>query len=219
MMIKKAINTAKSGRFFLSQQPHKKITQVWVVCHGYGQLANYFLKWFEPVFNDSTLIIAPEGLHRFYLSGFSGKVGASWMTKEDRETDIIDYITFMDNVINSIKGEINKDYHLHALGFSQGVATITRWICNTNHQIDSISLWAGEMPKDLNYKSCKSKLNALNPKLFIGENDQFYSKLAVKKELSFLKENQLSYSYIEFDGKHKIEPEPLQILAKSILSS
>ena len=70
MMIKKAINTAKSGRFFLSQQPHKKITQVWVVCHGYGQLANYFLKWFEPVFNDSTLIILPKDFIDFTFLDF-----------------------------------------------------------------------------------------------------------------------------------------------------
>ena len=36
--------------------------------------------------------MAPEGLSRFYLEGFSGKVGATWMTREDRLNDIDNYL-------------------------------------------------------------------------------------------------------------------------------
>ena len=40
-------------------------------------------------------IIAPQGLHKFYLEGTSGRVGASWMTKENREDDIKNYLVYL----------------------------------------------------------------------------------------------------------------------------
>ena len=64
----------------------------WYVLHGYGQLARYFIKKFTKLPAKGIHVTAPEGLHRFYLEGSSGRVGASWMTKEDRETDIANYI-------------------------------------------------------------------------------------------------------------------------------
>ena len=61
--------------------------KVLYVLHGYGQLAEFFVRKFREL-GDEYLIVAPEGMHRFYLQGSSGRVGASWMTKEDREQDI-----------------------------------------------------------------------------------------------------------------------------------
>ena len=51
-MIENSLVSQKSGRYFFNQEPSKKIEQLWIVCHGYGQLANYFLKWFEPISNE-----------------------------------------------------------------------------------------------------------------------------------------------------------------------
>ncbi|MBM3915983.1 MAG: hypothetical protein FJ349_00025 [Sphingomonadales bacterium] len=49
--------------------------------HGYGQLGQFFFRQFN-ILNDNWGIVVPEGPHRFYLEGSSGRVGASWMTKE-----------------------------------------------------------------------------------------------------------------------------------------
>ena len=42
-------------------------TTLWVVFHGYGQLASEFLTTFARQVPNGTRIIAPEGLSRFYL--------------------------------------------------------------------------------------------------------------------------------------------------------
>jgi hypothetical protein len=44
------------------------------------------------------IIIAPEGLSRFYRKGFSGDVVASWMTKDDRLDDMEDYVRYLNDL-------------------------------------------------------------------------------------------------------------------------
>ena len=98
------------------------------VLHGYGQLAQFFIQKFTPLQKLGYTIVAPEGLHRFYLEGTSGRVGASWMTKVNRELDILNYIQFLDSLHETYK---QKDWKsITVLGFSQGVATAFRWIAN-----------------------------------------------------------------------------------------
>ncbi len=73
----------KTARYFQNGELNQSTSEVWIVCHGYGQLANFFLRKFDLLNSNTTCIIAPEGLHRYYLEGSAGRVGASWMTKED----------------------------------------------------------------------------------------------------------------------------------------
>src|SRR3989344_4462325 len=132
-MQQKNIVIPKTARYFILNELSEKIEQVWFVCHGYAQLANYFINNFDELDKSKNLIIAPEGLHRFYWKGFSERVVASWMTKEDRESDIEDYVNYLnvvyDEVISSIK---NKNVKINILGFSQGTATVCRWLANDN---------------------------------------------------------------------------------------
>ena len=72
------------------------VHHVWFVLHGYGQLASALLRNFEGLANPSRLIVAPEGLSRFYVDPIASgpaarrRVGASWMTREDRLIEIED---------------------------------------------------------------------------------------------------------------------------------
>src|ERR1051325_8249497 len=121
-MIKKSIRIEKTARYFILGDAGA--SSVWCVCHGYAQLASYFIKNFEPLNNGDNMIVAPEGLHRFYWQGYSGRVVASWMTKEDRLDDINDYVNFLDEVHNDVMKEFKgKKVKVNVLGFSQGVAT------------------------------------------------------------------------------------------------
>ena len=74
--------------------------RVWFVCHGYGQLAAYFVRHFAFLAeaDPTTVVIAPEGLSRFYLTGNGGRVGASWMTRDDRLHEIADHINFLNQL-------------------------------------------------------------------------------------------------------------------------
>ena len=86
------IKTQKTARYFVLGNPGAQTKVIWFVLHGYGQLAERFISKFQSLVDDYTVVVAPEALHRFYATGNSGRIGASGMTKEDRENDILDYV-------------------------------------------------------------------------------------------------------------------------------
>ena len=100
------ITFQKKGRYFtlgnLADGKH-----LLIALHGYGYLAKYFINKFKELDLDKYVILCPEGLSRFYQSGTEGRVGASWMTKEDRQTDIEDYVNYLDAALDSFKSTCN----------------------------------------------------------------------------------------------------------------
>ncbi len=168
------------------------------VLHGYGQLTEFFIRKFRQL-SEEYIIIAPEGMHRFYLNGSSGRVGASWMTKEARETDISDNLSFLD----SLDEKISKDFDFdekYLLGFSQGGATAARWNQLGLAKFDAMILWASVFPPDLpnNHETNTDQKNYF----VIGDKDEFYSETNQEK----LIEDYQSKKYIikRYRGKHDI---------------
>jgi predicted esterase len=126
---------------------------VWFVCHGYGQLAAYFVRHFR-VLTDAdptTVIIAPEGLSRFYLNGTGGRVGATWMTKEDRLAEIDDYVAYLNQLADQVLAAAPADVRITVLGFSQGAATVSRWLARARFRPARLVLWAGSFPPDMEF--------------------------------------------------------------------
>ena len=210
----KSIKTTKTARYILSGEPSKDIKHLWIVCHGYGQSALGFLNWFKPIFSEETLIVAPEGLSKFYWEGYNGKVVSSWMTKENRENEINDYINYIETVINEIKPNLNKKTKYNVLGFSQGTATISRWANFTNLDLNSINLWSGLFPDDLLDSWKKNKLPKLN--LIIGENDPFISRTSIDNQKIKLTKNGIDFNIETFNGKHTIDSNTLVKLRQSL---
>ena len=54
-------------RYYQLGELNQSTKQIWFVLHGQGHLAQYFIKQFESLDNGSNLIIAPEGLNRYYI--------------------------------------------------------------------------------------------------------------------------------------------------------
>jgi predicted esterase len=214
-MLQKNITIKKTARYFILGDINDTIEQVWIVCHGYAQLANYFIKNFEVLNDGKTLIVAPEGLNRFYWKGFSDRVVASWMTKEDRECDIHDYVNFLncvyDDVISSLK---NKNVRVNVLGFSQGTATVCRWLANNKVKVDNLILWAGAFPEDMNFEADKVVFDAMKIVAVIGNQDEFLTEEAIAMQLLFLNKHKISIELIRFQGKHEINKEALIQLQK-----
>src|SRR5207237_10690301 len=97
-------------------------------------------------------LVAPEGLSRFYVGegATERRVGASWMTREDRLAEIEDYVRYLDAVYDDVFGRLDRArVTVHALGFSQGAATVSRWTAMGTSRIDRVLLWGGELPPDL----------------------------------------------------------------------
>lgn len=157
MLEENQIQFQYKARYFSSAQAGPQIERVLVVFHGYGMLAYYFLQKFRELFDEKTLVIAPEGLNRFYLEGFSGRVGATWMTKEDRLSDIENYLAYLAAIK---RGVLDQCPHaeITLLGFSQGAATVSRWIMQGDVKWHRLILWAGLWPPDLPFDLGKDKL-------------------------------------------------------------
>lgn len=120
---------------------------IWVVVHGYGQLARFFLNKFKGL-EEGLLIAAPEGLSRFYLDEAHQRVGATWMTREDREREIGDHVQYLDHLVEELL-RTTGPRPVHALGFSQGVATVSRWSVTGRTVVSRVVLWGGSLPPDI----------------------------------------------------------------------
>lgn len=201
----KEILTPRTGRFY-SIKSEGHIDTIWFVLHGYGQLAGEFLKNFEKLDLEKTLIVAPEALNKFYLKGHLGKTGTCWMTKEDRENEIKDYINFLNNVYSHITaGIIKEKLSVNVLGFSQGAATAARWALSNKFKPDNLVLWGETLPRDIDTKRAGIFFKSTKLTIVIGKEDKFVKDFDVEAEEKYLKENRIDYEVFQYYGKHEID--------------
>lgn len=212
------IKIQKTARVVVEGSDNPKLKCVWLISHGYGQLSTFFINKFNSLVNEENLLLLPEGLHRYYLNGFSGKIGASWMTKEDREKDIEDYCNYLDEVYKTYISPLNSNVIVNALGFSQGGTTICRWAAHTQNKIDNIIVWGSVIPPDMNWESDVRKLRNLKWHYVAGDNDEFLSDKRRTEQLEVLEKNGIKPNSIHYHGKHDILEEPLLLLNKNVLN-
>jgi predicted esterase len=197
------IKTSKTQRYF-THGDLKKTSKLLIVLHGYGQLAEHFIRKFHQL-PENYYIVAPEAMHHFYLNGSSGRVGASWMTKENRINNITDNNEYLNNLVDFLQTE-NEFSELLVLGFSQGGATAARWNAQRK-DIDQLILWASIFPPDLEESSFS---NSKNGTFVIGKQDEFYDAVAQDKEIN--KYRSLGFEIVVYDGKHDIDADTLKNL-------
>ena len=213
------IKTEKSARIVTNRKAIAETKQVWLVAHGYGYLATLFINKFSDLNNKENLVIVPEALHRYYLNGFSGKVGASWMTKEDREHDIEDYCNYLDKVYEEFISPLNKNVIINIFGFSQGGATITRWAAQTKYKINNLIVWGSNVPEDIKWNNDFEKLKNINWFYVCASDDEFMSVDLQKAQIELLKSHHINAEIINYIGKHDIDPETLLLLAKKCVKN
>ncbi|MCR9174073.1 MAG: hypothetical protein NXI10_16345 [bacterium] len=203
------LTSSKTFRFEISADPAEFDTILYVL-HGYGQQAQYFIRKFRSQF-DKMLVVAPEGMHRFYLEGTSGRVGASWMTKEAREDDIADNVQWL-NALDKHISETYQPKRKLLLGFSQGGATAARWYHKGVVTFDAMILWACVFPPDLTPD--EELKQAINQHFVIGNEDQFYDETAQEELVKFYLKK--GFATHQFQGKHDIHAPTLDAILESI---
>src|SRR5262245_56947888 len=121
------IEVPRTARYHLRAEGGGPAGEVWFLLHGYGQLASAFLEAAGALARPGRLLVAPEGLSRFYLRRGAGAVGASWMTREERASEIRDTLRFLDLLSERVRETAAPTARLCVLGFSQGGAAAARW--------------------------------------------------------------------------------------------
>src|SRR5213083_1190973 len=204
------LSTPRTGRYF-TIGTQQGASEVWIVCHGYGQLASRFLERFRPLEDRQRYVVAPEGLSRFYLTEHptERRVGASWMTREDRLHEIDDYVRYLDALHAQVA---SGKARVTALGFSQGTATACRWAAFGSARIDRLIVWGGEVPPDLDLADTrvKERLSALRLTLVYGTDDAFFTPKIVAATTARLKASGIAYEQVQFDGGHEIHEATLR---------
>ena len=216
------LNVTRSARYAILGSPTADLSEVWFVCHGHGQLAARFLSRFLPLERKDRLFIAPEALSRYYLSPPNAgphapgtPVGASWMTAEDRESEMNDYVGYLDLLHDQIFSVVARGkVQLWAIGFSQGAATVARWVVRGKVEPDRVVMCSGMLPAELDEEAAKRLVLRSPLTLTFGDADEFASPDRVIAEESKLRQLGIPYEIIRFKGGHTITPELLNQLAR-----
>jgi len=131
---------------------------LWICLHGYRQLAPYFLRHLRPLDDGVRRLVAPEALNRFYAGdpdgrhGADARVGATWMTRLERDAEIADYVRYLDRVVERELGPTGTAADgtgPAVLGFSQGAHTAARWALAGQTRPEVVVLWGEGLPHDV----------------------------------------------------------------------
>jgi predicted esterase len=210
------VSISKTARIATHGNAHSAKKAI-ITLHGYGQLVPYYIRKFKALHENEVFVVAPEGLHRFYLNGTSGRVGASWMTKEAREIDISDNLAYLDQVYRAFILPHQFD-EIVVLGFSQGAATAARWIQNTDCKIHAFIQWAGVFPPDLEIDPHHHKFIKKKHFYVVGNEDPYFSNALSNEynQAEWLKKNAFDAEIINFEGKHDIDLTTLMTLFQKV---
>ena len=188
-----------------------KTENIWIVFHGYGQLSKYFIRRFDVLEGDKNYIIAPQGLSKFYVDEDFKNVGASWLTKEDKESDLLNQQKYLIKLMDELKSKIDfSKIKINLFGFSQGVSAFTRLLINYNMKIDNIIIWAGWVPDEF-FNINKDILKDTNLFFVVGNKDKYYNNPIIKGYIEkFKKTLNKEIDYFVFDGGHIVDRKVLK---------
>jgi predicted esterase len=213
-----ALEVARTARYHVLRAGASAVREVWFLLHGYGQLAGAFLA--EPALHDAlarpgSLLVAPEALSRFYLRRGTGTVGASWMTREERASEIADVLRYLDAVWARVRAEHAGALTLSALGFSQGGAAAARWAVLGAAPVATVVSFACPLPPDLDLVASAARARAVRWAFALGDADDSIERAAFDAGLERLRAAGIEPEVARFAGGHALEPGALARLTGS----
>ena len=204
----------KTTRFSRIGTPSDQIQELVVALHGYGQLAPSFAESLVPIAADHRLIVCPEALSRFYMSHRHRLVGATWMTYEEREFEILDYVLYLDDLVTGILEDLPADVSITVLGFSQGCPTATRWIGNDGVAPDRVILWGADPAHDHTDGEWDVLADIPEILLVAGSTDKIMSEDRLIAAEEALRDHQCTFRTVRYEGGHEIDADVLRPLFK-----
>jgi len=215
------IKVGRTARYYMLGEPGEKTRDVWFVCHGYNQLAGDFSRQFEAIADPSRVIVAPEALSRYYLAtgpGFhsaEAKIGATWMTRADRDAEIADYVAYLDDLYDEIFTRARRsEVSVTVVGFSQGGATANRWLTRGRARADRLIMWGALLATDADLNQAATFFRDVKLTIVYGKRDQFADEGMIANYEKLLHEKNVPFELITFDGGHRLDRATLKSLAR-----
>lgn len=206
------VRVQRTARYYtLGGQPGVATTRFWFVLHGYGQLAGDFVRFFGDLASDDSMVVAPEAMNRYYLvnpdvaAARDRPVGATWMTREDRESEVADYVEYLDAVADEVTGDTPAPgVQINVIGFSQGAATAARWVAHGRVPATRLVLWGGLVPPDADLARGPHSLRGVPLTIVLGTRDHYVSDAALADDVARLAKAGIAASVLRFDGGHVV---------------
>jgi predicted esterase len=178
-------------------------TEAWLILHGYGMLAQGILHWFRHAERPGRVLVAPEGLSRFYQERNGVRtVGASWMTREDREHEIEDQQGYLDRVATELLATIPR---VEVHGFSQGVAAAARWTVRRTRPVARLVCWGGSLPDELDLVALGAAVAPEPIHFAVGDRDAWVAPRLVEADVEKVRAAGVPVVLHRFSGGHRID--------------
>jgi len=221
--------TPRTARYVVLGADPTTARRIWFVLHGYGMLAERFVRPFASVIPADTCIVAPEALSRFYIDmpradgGHVQRVGATWLTRESRDSEIVDAHQWLTLVHDEVVSESTHARGLRpitaVLGFSQGVATATRWISTGGVAPMQFVAWAGGLAADVDQAAFNAAMGSGELLIVSGTQDPFATEtvrdtLELAVQALAVRSRRLS-----FEGAHHLDTPLLGTLLAALGAS
>lgn len=217
-----SLKVQKTARYYTVGELGEQTRYLWLCCHGYGQLGQHFARRFDAIADEAHLVVAPEGLNRFYWQeGKERRPAATWMTSHARQDEIADYTAYLEQVIINIRRTAPQPLQLILFGFSQGTQTIWRYLYDRCPDLAAIIMYAGTIPDDLDYSTHTDYLAPI-PKLFaVGDQDEFLTPRNLSRYETFLDQlpSELGFQRLDFSGEHRIYRSVLRDIKQRVLKT
>ena len=200
--------TSRQGHFY--SLGGSEASELWIVLHGYGQRGEHFIRHFRELTGPDRRVVAPEGLSRFYLDDDYEKVGASWMTRLDREDEVDDQLDWLDAVAREIDAASRR---VTLFGFSQGAPTAGRWLLRRKIAAERLICWGAGLPHDVDLATVRRVFDQVRLEFVVGREDEFLTTERIARERGRMDAAQLRYQWHEYEGNHRVDAKVLQALA------
>lgn len=226
------IEVTRTARYATLGESGPGAGEVWFVVHGYRQLARRFLRRFEGLDDGSRLVVAPEALNRFYVGREVGRhgpgslVGGAWMTREDREHEIRDYVAYLDRLAGHVLdgGESapgtsapsarDRRPAVTVLGFSQGLQTAARWVVLGGRPPPGrLVLWGDYLPPDLEMERAARRFEGVDVVFVVGARDPSRREDLAREQARRLERWGIVHRFVTHPGGHELDRTVLEALA------
>lgn len=178
-------------------------SEAWLILHGYGMLAQGILHWFRHAERPGRVLVAPEGLSRFYQERKGVRtVGASWMTREDRAHELDDQQGYLDLVASELLAAIPR---VEVHGFSQGVAAAARWTARRPRPVARLVCWGGTLPEETDPVALGAAVAPEPVHFVVGDRDAWVPPRLVEADVEKMRSAGVAAVLHRFGGGHRID--------------
>ncbi|MBZ9627613.1 esterase [Psychroflexus sp. CAK57W] len=214
MSHKKQVSYQSTNTYSILNSLTEDTQNIWIACHGIGYLSKFFISYFEDLDPKLNYIIAPQAPSKYYQTKAYKYVGASWLTKENRELETENVLNYLDALLEM--QELPTDKKIILFGFSQGVSVVTRWMAQRKIQCDHLVIHSGSIPYEFDSSSF-AYLPDLKTSIIYGTQDEYLTEERIQSQLELAKTIFPNPPEIlKFKGKHVMHKASLKKISKQL---